>query len=113
MAITISSKDDITIIEIIEKLDGTNAPEAQGKIMPLVITDCQLIIDMKDCNYVSSAGLRVLLMMAKKLNSVKGKGVLANLSEDILDIMEMTGFDNMFENYDTLDDASKSFTKEK
>ena len=108
MEIKIVSRDDVTVVELVGNLDGASAPQAQGQIMPLIVPDCLLIVDMSQCGYVSSAGLRVLLMIAKLLNTKKGRGVLAGLSEEIQDVMEMTGFAQFFEIYGTVAEAMQA-----
>ena len=108
MELKITSQEDVTIVELIGRLDGRTATQAQEGIMPLIVPNCMLIINMKECDYVSSAGLRVILMIGKKLAAVQGRGVLANLSEEVKDIMEMTGFDHVFKNYDSIDSAIKA-----
>ena len=53
-----------------------------------------LILDFKDVNYVSSAGLRVLLSLQKKM-MVKGEMKLINVNEAVSDVFEVTGFDEI------------------
>jgi len=59
-------------------------------------TDC-LVLDFKDMEYVASAGLRVLLGAKKKLDAKKGKFIIRNVSEDIMGVFEITGFNNMLD----------------
>ena len=106
------TQDDVTIVELSGSLDGTSAPQVQGEVMPLIVPDCRLVLDMSGCEYVSSAGLRVLLMIAKLLANKKGQGALAGLSEEIMDVMEMTGFAQFFDTYDTVSDAVEALRKE-
>ena len=73
--------------------------------MPLIGPNSLLVLDMEQCDYISSAGLRVMLMVAKMLANKKGKVALAGLSEEIYDVMEMTGFAHFFEIYDTVSEA--------
>ncbi len=105
MEITIQNRDIFTIMGLSGKLDNATTQVAYDKMLPQVTADCRLVFDMEDCSYVSSAGLRVILMLGKAIKKQNGKGVMANLSEDVKDVMEMTGFDHIFSNYDTLDDA--------
>jgi anti-anti-sigma factor len=106
------TQDDVTIVELSGSLDGTSAPQVQGEVMPLVVPNCRLVLDMSGCEYVSSAGLRVLLMVAKLLTSKEGRGALAGLSEEILDVMEMTGFAQFFDTYDTVSQAVEAIREE-
>lgn len=111
MEITIKKEGDIVIFEISGNLDGTTAPEADEKIRPYVKESCKLILDMKQCEFVSSAGLRTLLIIAKLLKKNQGTGVLVGVSEEVKEVMEMTGFDDMFDTYATRDDAVKALKK--
>jgi len=112
MEIKVATQEGITIIYIEGKLDGNAAPIAQEKIMPYVISGCRLVLALCKCDYVSSAGLRLLLMIAKQLTAEGGRWAIACASADILDVMEMTGFCNFFKNYPTVADAVKVLQEE-
>lgn len=111
MEITTRTEKDITIVAIGGSLDGNTAPAAQEKIVPLLTSGCRLVFDMEKCGYVSSAGLRLLLVIAKRLEQVKGTGTFAALAPEILDVMKMTGFDNIFSGYVSVDDALGALAK--
>jgi len=111
MEITTQTDQNVTVIAIIGNLDGNTATAAQEKILPHITPGCSLVFDMEKCIYISSAGLRLLLVVAKQLNKVGGAGVYAALTQETSDIMKMTGFDNMFTSFPTLDEATKSFGK--
>ncbi|MBN2381561.1 STAS domain-containing protein [bacterium] len=108
MDIVVSARDEVSIIEISGHLDSNTAQEAQDTLMPLLSETSLIVIDLKQCSYVSSAGLRVLLMVGKQLTRLGGSGVLANLCAEIKDVMEMTGFDHIFQCYDSINDAIKA-----
>ena len=112
MEIKTTTRDGVTVIEISGSLDGNTAPQAQEKIMPLVVPDCRLVLDLGKCNYISSAGLRLLLMVAKEFPGKGGRWVLAGMSEETRDVMEMTGFSGFFKTYDTISGAVKAVQKE-
>jgi anti-anti-sigma factor len=80
--------------------------------MPLIVPNGRLVLDLSACQYVSSAGLRVLLMVAKLLTSKKGRGALAGVSEEVMDVMEMTGFAHFFETHDTVESAVEALRQE-
>ena len=108
MDISITSQNKIVIVELDGKLDSVSSQAAQDKIMPLLVPGCSIVLNMTKCTYVSSAGLRILLMVAKLLKTKNGTGVIAGLSKEINEVMEMTGFANMFRNYPTVDEAVNS-----
>lgn len=113
MEIKTTTQDEVTIAEISGRLDANTAPQAEEEIMPLVLPDCHLILDMSQCEYVSSAGLRFLLMVAKRFKAVEGgKWCLSGIPEEIMDVMEMTGFAQFFEMFDEISTAIEAVRKE-
>jgi anti-anti-sigma factor len=112
MEVNIKDIDQVKVIEIIGKLDGTSAEKAEEAISALIVEGCLLVIEMSQCDYVSSAGLRVLLVTAKKLKIKNGSAVTSGLIEEVKDVMEMTGFDNMFENFEKTEEAIEALKKE-
>jgi len=105
MGYDIKIKKDWIIINLGEKLDGSNAEEIQNNAIKNLEKRKYLIFNMKECNYISSAGLRTMLYIAKYLAMREGETLIAEISEEVRDIMEMTGFDHMFKMYDSLNDA--------
>ncbi len=113
MEIKTVTQDEVTIVEMSGSLDANTVTEAQDVIMSLVVPDCLIVLDMSECEYVSSAGLRLLLMIAKRLKANQsGQWCLAGVSEEIMDVMEMTGFVQFFETFDTVSDAIAVIRKE-
>ena len=81
------------VIAIEGRLDTTTAPQLEKEIEALNgVTD--LIVDMEKLVYVSSAGLRVLLKAQKVMNK-QGKMTVKNINQEIKDIFEVTGFDEL------------------
>ena len=91
MTIEIKRKSDATIIEIAGRLDTTTAPALDKTISENVGNTTNLVLDFKDLEYISSAGLRVLLAAQKKMQKV-GSMRLINVCEEVMDVFEMTGF---------------------
>jgi anti-sigma B factor antagonist len=91
MTIEIKRKSDATIIEIAGRLDTTTAPALDKTISENVGNTTNLVLDFKDLEYISSAGLRVLLSAQKKMQKV-GSMRLINVCEEVMDVFEMTGF---------------------
>lgn len=73
-----------------ERIDSFNAEEVKEELLTLRGNSPvgELILDAKNLEYISSAGLRVLLMLSKKENNLK----VVNVSNQVYDIFEMTGF---------------------
>jgi anti-sigma B factor antagonist len=87
---------DVTVLEITGEIDGSNAPQAQQRVMEHVAPGAGLLLDMSGVTYMSSAGLRMLLSTYRSVTSSGGRIVLVGLSEDIEDTMSATGFLSFF-----------------
>ena len=91
MTIEIKKNQEETIIEIVGRLDTITAPALDKTINEDLGETKNLVLDVKGMDYISSAGLRVLLAAQKKMQkigSMKVKGVC----EEVMEVFEMTGF---------------------
>ncbi len=91
MNIIIEKENNATILKIDGRLDTTTAPELEKTINGEGESLTNLVLDFGGVDYISSAGLRVLLSAQKKMN-IQGSMELVNVSESVMDILEMTGF---------------------
>ena len=73
------------------RLDTTTAPQLEGELRTAVDGVTELIFDLEKLEYISSAGLRVLLAAQKVMNK-QGEMVIRNANSDLMDIFEVTGF---------------------
>jgi anti-anti-sigma factor len=113
MQVSGAIKDGVQVIALSGKLDGTTSPQAQEEILASLGAASQVVIDMSRCSFVSSAGLRVLLNLAKTLARNSGQGVLAGLVTEVADVMKITGFGNVFPCYADVDTAIAALKKRK
>ena len=83
-------ENELLVIELIGRIDATNANEAEDRIRTLVKENegKEFIIDAENLEYISSAGLRVLLRLRKTVSELK----VINVSNEIYNIFDMTGF---------------------
>ena len=94
MTFEIKKNAEETIIKIVGRLDTTTAPDL-GKTINEDIADTEnLVLDFKKLEYISSAGLRVLLSAQKKMQKL-GAMKLTNVCEDVMEVFEMTGFSDI------------------
>ena len=73
------------------RLDTTTAPELEADLKASLDNVTELVVDMEKLDYISSAGLRVLLWAQKTMNK-KGSMVVKNVSEVVNEVFEVTGF---------------------
>ena len=91
MTIEIKKSQEATTIEIAGRLDTITAP-ALDKTINEDITDTQnLVLDLKGVEYISSAGLRVLLAAQTKMQKI-GTMKVVNVCAEVMEVFEMTGF---------------------
>ena len=91
MTIEIKKNNQETIIEIVGRLD-TITPPALDKTINEDIGDTKnLVLDVKGMEYISSAGLRVLLSAQKKMQKI-GSMKVTGVCEEVMEVFEMTGF---------------------
>jgi len=109
MEVIIHTKNDIVYITIQGSVDSKTAGDLQARIMEKLADLNKIIMDFSSVDFLSSAGLRVLLMLYRQLNANGGKVLLVGVSDEICDIMSMTGFINFFELYNTIEEAENHF----
>ena len=91
MTIEIKKNAEEAIIEIAGRLDTTTAPVLDKTINEDIEGVKNLVLDLNALEYISSAGLRVLLGAQKKMQKI-GSMKVKNVCEEVMDVFEMTGF---------------------
>ena len=94
MTIEIKRNADEVVIKIVGRLDTNTAPALDKTISEDVQDSHNLVLDFKGLEYISSAGLRVLLGAQKKMQK-SGSIKVINVSSDIMDVFDMTGFSDI------------------
>lgn len=106
MEIKTETRDKLTLIQLIGNLDGTTVAQAQEQLMPLANNKSCMALDLSKCNYISSAGLRLLLMLAKQCTAQESSLALVSLCDEVKDVMDMTGFISFFKLYNSIEDVA-------
>jgi anti-sigma B factor antagonist len=91
MTIEIKKNATETIIEIVGRLDTITAPALDKTINEDIGDTKNLVLDVKGMEYISSAGLRVLLGAQKKMQKI-GSMKVTGVCEEVMEVFEMTGF---------------------
>ena len=91
MTVEIKKNAEETIIELSGRLDTTTAPALDKTISNGIEGTKNLVLNFKSLEYISSAGLRVLLSAQKKMQKI-GSMKVTNVCEDVMEVFEMTGF---------------------
>lgn len=104
------AKEDILILRISGRLDAVSSPVAERKIFDCINNGQQkLLLDFSGVDYLSSAGMRMLLSVTKKLKTLSGKLVLFSVIPNVMDVLKMSGFDHVLEIVKTEEDGLRKF----
>lgn len=96
MEITSVESGDVSIASVSGDIDGKSAPDAQAQLIGLLGKKPRLVVDMSRVGFLSSGGLRMLLLLYRQAVSLNGRLVVVGLSDEIKDTMSMTGFLRFF-----------------
>ncbi len=108
MEVTDTKKGNFLVINLSGRLDTSNYGELEKKLIGFIDAgEKEIAVDCSGLIYISSSGLRVLLMALKKITSAGGKFHLCCLQDNIREIFEIAGFTSIFRVFDTLDEAIK------
>ncbi|MCL2480270.1 MAG: STAS domain-containing protein [Spirochaetaceae bacterium] len=77
------------------RLDTTTSSQLHDALIPAFDESKEIVLDFSKVEYISSAGLRVLLIGQKTANSKGAAMKLCGVSEEIMEVLEMTGFNDM------------------
>ena len=92
MEITKTLNENSLLLVLEGRLDTTTAPQLESELKDSLDAVTELTLDFTSLEYISSAGLRVLLSAQKAMNGKAGKMIVRNVNEDILEVFEITGF---------------------
>ncbi len=110
MTLEQQARGNITILRPVGRLDSASSPELELAILERLDGGCRrLVFDLADMDYVSSAGLRVILLAGKKLRASQGKLVIAGMRDMVREVFEMSGFLTLFAVAPSVDDAIAKF----
>ena len=109
MEISKKKEDGILIVSVNGRLDAVSSPDFDRELGQLMDEgETSLVFDMNELAYISSAGLRSFLKIAKKLKVKSGKIALASLQDIVKQVFEVSGFNQILPIFDSVDEALSS-----
>lgn len=106
MQINEQIQGDVTIVAIDDHLDTMSAPGFEQRLLGLIDAGARkVVIDCSALQYVNSAGLKVFLLAAKKLETAGGHFIICSLASSVQMIFEMIGFTRIMKIVPTREDA--------
>jgi anti-sigma B factor antagonist len=110
MDIRIREQGGATIVEVVGEITAATAPAAQAEVLAAVRPGGNMVLDMRQVSYMSSAGLRILLMTYRNITGKRGRVVLAGLPDTLKDTLGNVGFLDLLPHQDTLEAALAALT---
>ena len=111
MDIEVEESAGVTVARLAGEINSGTAAIVQEKLLELIGPGCRILLDMSGVTYISSVGLRALLLLYRETSHQKGHIVLCGLPEMIYDTMFITGFLEFFETYDTCAEGKEQLTE--
>ena len=106
MSIHVENREGVALIRPTGRIDSGNATEFESLVTAKLNEGAQkLVFDFGDLDFMSSAGLRVVLVAGKRMRESKGRLAFAGLRDNVHDVFAMSGFLKLFEAHKTLDEA--------
>jgi anti-anti-sigma factor len=100
------SEQGVTVLTVTGRLDAVTAADFEARTRSVIATGApRLVLDLAALEYVSSAGLRALLVTAKQVHAAGGRILFANVHGTVHSVFAMSGFATMFELTDSVDHA--------
>ncbi len=110
MKIEQSNRDGVTVIAPFGRIDTTTSRAVEEAVKHAVDAGARdLVVDFAGVEYISSAGLRVFLVLAKRMRDLQGRLVLCGLPEPVRQVFRLAGFMPLFRVEPSLDAAVASF----
>jgi anti-sigma B factor antagonist len=106
MTLNTITHDNVTILEMRERLDGQGTQQLEKTVEELLSAGARtLLFDFQDLDYINSSGLRVLVMAYQRLHPAGGTVTICCARDYIQEVFEISGYDKLFGMYETRDAA--------
>jgi anti-anti-sigma factor len=106
MEIKEEKRGKVKIVGLRGRLDANSSQAVENQLLAILNQgEERLVLDFSELTYMSSLGLRVLMMVAKNIKNVNGKLALAGLNDHIYEVFKIARFTNIFSIYASRDEA--------
>ena len=110
MSFKIVQRGDISVVKLTGEVDASNAMDLRKSLQRLIDSShTKILVDLKDVNYIDSTGLGILVMAYKLARGRNGSIKFSNVSPHISKLFELTNVNKLFEIYQSVEVAEKSF----
>ena len=110
MEIIESKQNEVNIFKLQGRLDSNTSPELEKKLVGAMESGARnVVLDFENLDYISSAGLRIILKTTKDLKRTEGNLILCAMQDYVKEVFEIAGFDSFLPIVPTVDDAMTKF----
>ncbi len=110
MQISIKTTNEVKLLAFEGRLDTQTSPDAQQQLTRLIEEgENRFLVNFEKLDYISSAGLRVLLVAAKQLKGIDGELRICRLNEVVREVFEISGFTTIFKVFGSESEALDGF----
>lgn len=104
---------DLRVVSLAGRIDAAAAPEVNRTVRQAIHDGGkQIVVELRDVTFLSSSGLRALLLLARELRRDGGDLVLCSLQPQVAEVFHLTGFDQIFQLHHTREEATAGFDKQ-
>lgn len=110
MQISVKTTNEVKVLAFEGKLDTQTSPDAQQQLTQLIGEgENRFVVNFEKLDYISSAGLRVLLAAAKQLKGIDGELRICSLNEVVREVFDISGFTTIFKVFGNESEALDGF----
>ena len=110
MQISVKAANEVKVLAFEGSLDTQTSPDALTQLTQLIDGgDKKIVVNFEKLQYISSAGLRILLAAAKQLKAAEGELRICDLNEVVKEVFDISGFSTIFKIFESETDALDSF----
>ncbi len=105
--------EDFRVVSLAGRIDAATAPEVNRMVRQAMGDGGkQIVVELRDVTFLSSSGLRALLLLSRELRRAGGDLVLCALQPQVAEVFHLTGFDKIFQLHHTREEAAAGFAKD-
>lgn len=109
MEISQDKVDGNVVVSLSGRIDSTAAVDFEEQLIQIIDQGTNvMVVDFLNVQFISSAGLRVLLLAAKKVKPYGGKLHLCNMSKDVREVFDISGFSSIFDIHTNVSEATQA-----
>lgn len=102
----VEEKGDVVVVRVDGRLDAASSPQLEKQINSIIDAGhFKLLLNLGNVDYLSSAGMRLMLSVTKKLKHLEGKVVVCSMNDDVMEVIKMAGFTQVLEIYPTEEES--------